>query len=338
MLKLGLIGAGTMGAWYAQVFAEYGGAELVCVCDLDLGRARTLAGKFGGKPYADYAEMIDTENLDAVAVATPDRHHRASAVACLDAGLHVLCEKPFATSIEDARAMSDAVRTSGKELMVNFGNRHRPQAKKLRELLHDDPVVGEIASIYIELNERIVKTQTLAWAGDTSPVWFLLSHCIDYVRFLTGLEITEIHGYETRKILKSRGCDGSDSAIFVGTLSNGGNIFLGSSWAYPDDYIFDLDFPLRVVGTEGLIESQMHPHDLLVHVGAGAAVNYSYDYENYRGNRENWWTQSTRYFLHCIETGAHPTPDVTDGIACLKVLLAMDESIRSRKPVRISEQ
>ena len=155
------------------------------------------------------------------------------------------------------------------------------------------------------------------------------------MRYVTGLEIVEVFGYETKKLLKAQGVDASGTSIFVGRLSNGGHVFLGSSWAYPDDYAFDLDFPMRVIGTEGLIECQMHPRDMMLHVGPGSAVNYTYNYQDYRGRKEDWWSQSTCYFVHCIEAGLHPVPDVDDGLACLKTLLAMDESIRTKQPVSI---
>ncbi len=337
MIRMGLIGTGTMGRWYAQVFKEYDGAELVAICDLDKQRAQKVADVCGGKVYDDYRKMLTGEKLDAVAVATPDRFHREPVVACLEAGKDVLCEKPLSTTLEDGLAMKDAVKKSGKRLMINFGNRHRPRGKKLRELVQDRNAVGEIATVYIELNERLGKTETLSWAAETSPVWFLLSHCVDYVRYITGLEIVEVHGYQTKKLLVSQGFDTSDTAIFVGKLSNGGHIFLGSSWAYPVDYTFDLDFPMRVIGTKGLIECQMHSRDLMLHApGTGVrAVNFTYNYPDYRGHKEDWWTQSTRYFVHCIETGQAPKPDVDDGIACLKVLLAMEESMRTGRPAAV---
>ena len=336
MIRIALIGAGTMGQWYARVLAEYDGAELVAICDLDKKKAKALADEWGGKVYEDYRKMLKAEKLDAVAVATPDMFHREPVVACLDAGKHVLCEKPLATTMEDALAMKEAVKKSGRQLMINFGNRHRARGKKLRELLLERSEIGEIATVYIELNERLSKTSTLAWSADTSPVWFLISHCVDYVRYTTGLEIVEIFGYQTRKVLKSRGSDASDTSIFVGKLSNGGHVFIGSSWAYPDDYTFDLDFPMRVIGTKGLVEAQMHSRDIMLHSAKPAqVVNFTYNYLDYRGHKEDWWTQSTQYFLHCIETGAHALPDVDDGIACLKVLLAMDESIKTAKPVAI---
>ena len=335
-LRVALIGAGTMGRWYAQCFAEYDGSEPVAVCDLEAAKAEALAREWGwGRAYADIGEMLEREELDAVAVATPDRFHREPVVACLEAGKHVLCEKPLATTLEDGLAMKEAVGRSGRELMVNFGNRQRSRVQMLRKLVVEDEAVGEVGNVYAELNERIGKTDELAWAADTSPIWFLLGHCVDTVRFVTGLEIVEVFGYQTRKLLPSRGLDTADTSVFVARLSNGGNAFLGSSWIYPEDYGPDIDFSLRVLGSHGLVECQMHPHDLVVHTDRTRAVNYLYPYTDHRGRRENWWLQSTRYFVHCILTGQHPTPDVDDGLACLRVLLAMEGAAASGKPVAV---
>jgi predicted dehydrogenase len=337
-LRIALIGAGTMGQWYAQCLGEHDAAELVAVCDLETEKAQALADTWGtGRAHADYREMLASEELDAVAVATPDRVHREPVVACLEAGKHVLCEKPLATTLEDGLAIKEAVGRSGRELMVNFGNRQRARVKMLRTLLVEDEAIGEIGNVYIELNERIGKTDELAWAADTSPLWFLLSHCVDTVRFVTGLEIAEVFGYDTRKVMPSRGLDTADTSVFVARLSNGGHAFLGSSWVYPEDYGADIDFRFRAVGSKGVVECQMHPHDLLVHTDRTRAVNYMYPYTDHRGHRRNWWFESTRRFVHCILTGQHPTPDVDDGLACLRVLLAMEEAAAVGEAVGVVE-
>jgi len=325
-----------MGQWYAQTFAEYEDSELVAVCDLRRETAAEVAEKWGVPAvYADFREMLAAEDLEAVAVATPDRFHCDPVVACLEAGKHVLCEKPLATALEDAEAMKQAVERNGKELMVNFGNRRRPRTQAARKAVLEDRVVGEIANVYVELNERIGKTATLAWAADTSPVWFLLSHCVDTLRYVTGLEIVEIAGYETRKVLAKKGMPTSDTAMFVGALSNGGHVFLGSSWIFPEAYAPDIDFRIRVLGDKGLFEVQMHPQDMVVHADRTETVNYQYPYLDHRGHRDNWWAESTRYFVHCIGTGKHPTPDADDGMACLKVLLAMEQTAEGGQRVRI---
>jgi len=79
----------------------------------------------------------------------------------------------------------------------------------------------------------------------------------------------------------------------------------------------------------------MHPHDMLIYTDRPRTVSYQYPYQDHRGRRENWWFQSTRYFVHCLESGQHSTPDVEDGLRCLQVLLAMEQTIQSGQPVQI---
>jgi len=335
MLRMGLIGAGTMGRWYARTFAEYERSELVAICDLQRDVAAEVAEQWQVTGvYTDYEAMLTSEDLDAVAVATPDRFHRAPVVACLEAGKHVLCEKPLATTLQDAQAMKEAAARSGKELMVNFGNRRRPRVQAARRAILEERAVGDINDAYVELNERIDKTATLAWAAETSPVWFLLSHCVDTLRYVTGLEIVEVMGFETRKLLRQRGLETSDTAMFVCELSNGGHAFLGASWVFPEGYGPDIDFRLRLLGNCGLFEVQMHPHDMLLHTDRSRTINYTYSYLDHRGHMSHWWTDSTRFFVDCVLEGTHPTPDVEDGLACLRVLLAMDEAVETGKAVR----
>ena len=62
---------------------------------------------------------------------------------------------------------------------------------------------------------------------------------------------------------------------------------------------------------------------------------YAYPYTDHRGHRDNWWVQSTRYFVHCLADGHNVTPDVDDGLACLRVLLAMEATIRTGQPARV---
>jgi predicted dehydrogenase len=326
-----------MGRLYAQCLAECEESELVAIADLDPARANRLAEEWSAAgSYGGYADMLARERLDAVVVATPDEAHRAPVIAALERGLHVLCEKPLATTAEDGLAMGDAVARSGKCLMVSFGNRHRPEVQALRRAVLEESAVGEIGTIYVELNERIAKTETLQWAAHTSPIWFLLSHCVDTVRYVTGLEIREVFCYESRRTLAERGVDTSDTVLCVGKLDNGGTIFLGSSWAYPDAFARDLDFTVRVLGSRGLLEGQLFGQSVMLHGERARVLDYQFPHLDHAGRRDNWWFQSTRYFIHCIASGLRPTPDVEDGLRCLHVLRAMDESVRTGRPVEVA--
>ncbi len=335
MVRIGLIGAGTMGRLYAQCLAEGAESKLVAVADLDGARAAQLAQEWEvPASYASYAELFAKEPLDAVVVATPDEAHRAPVLAALEHGLHVLCEKPLATTLEDGFAIREAVVRTGKHLMVNFGNRHRPEVQALRRAVADG-AVGELGAVYVELNERIGKTETLRWADRTSPIWFLLSHCVDTVRYITGRELREVFCYQSRQVLTARGVDTSDTVLCVGKLDNGGSIFLGSSWVYPDSFARDLDFTVRLLGDRGLLEGQLFGQSLMLHGERPRVVDYQFPQCDYTGRRDNWWFDSTRYFVHCLAAGEAPTPDVEDGLACLRVLRALDESVSSGLPITV---
>ena len=134
-LRIGIVGAGVMGSAYAKALGEYERAELAAVCDLDAARARELAEPCGAHASESVDDMLGSADIEAVVVATPDFAHRAPVVSSLDGGRAVLCEKPLATTDEDCLAIADAVARSGRPFMVNYGNRHRSAAIKMKEAL-----------------------------------------------------------------------------------------------------------------------------------------------------------------------------------------------------------
>jgi predicted dehydrogenase len=76
----------------------------------------------------------------------------------------------------------------------------------------------------------------------------------------------------------------------------------------------------------------------MLHGERARVLDYQFPHLDYTGKRDNWWSQSTRYFVHCIASGLRPTPDVEDGLRCLHVLRAMDESVKTGKPVAVAGQ
>ncbi|MFC3630836.1 Gfo/Idh/MocA family protein [Paracoccus angustae] len=119
MLKGALIGAGFFAQNQMHGWAGIEGVEIVAVCDRDPARRDKTAARFGARPYADAAEMLAAEALDFVDIATTVASHRPLVERAAAAGVHVICQKPFAGTMTDARAMIAAVDTAGKTLMVH---------------------------------------------------------------------------------------------------------------------------------------------------------------------------------------------------------------------------
>jgi len=120
MVRVGVIGAGGMGAEHAFVLGEMADAEVVGVFSRNEARAKALAESCGAAAYTDAAALIASEAVDAVSVCTPSEAHAPFVLAALVAGKHVFCETPFALQLGEARRMRDAARVAGRLLQVGL--------------------------------------------------------------------------------------------------------------------------------------------------------------------------------------------------------------------------
>jgi predicted dehydrogenase len=143
-LKVGIIGTGGMANWHArQLLAQQ--CAVSAVCDVEAGRAQAFAQRYGAEYVTgDYRELIERGGVEAVCIVTPNDLHAPVALAAIEAGLHVLCEKPIALSERDAEAMVQAARERGVIHVVNFTHRNTPCFTLARSLLAG----GHLGTIY----------------------------------------------------------------------------------------------------------------------------------------------------------------------------------------------
>lgn len=145
-LRIAVIGCGGI-AQKAHLpgYERMDNVELVAFCDIREDRAKEVAEKYGVKQvYTDYRDVLNIEGLDAVDICTPNYLHSIIAVAALEKGLHVFCEKPDAVSVEEAEKMKVAAEKSGKTLMVMRNNRYRLTSAYLKQYIND----GKMGDIY----------------------------------------------------------------------------------------------------------------------------------------------------------------------------------------------
>jgi len=143
-MRVGIIGAGTI-AHYAHFpgYQKVPGVEIVAISDIDAARAETAKARWNiPASYTDYRQMLKL-GLDAVSICTPNYLHAEMTIAALEAGCHVLCEKPMAMNAGEAEQMVTAARNAGKFLMIGFNNRFRADAMALKKLIGQG-LLGEI--------------------------------------------------------------------------------------------------------------------------------------------------------------------------------------------------
>ena len=129
-MKVAVVGAGTMGALHAQLLAETEDVETVLVVDVDQGRASEEAARIGGRA-ASFEEAL-TE-ADAVVISTPPQFHEQQVTAAIEAGLHVMCEKPLTDRLDSTLALAERIESEGAHVEVGFQRRHDAGFRRARE-------------------------------------------------------------------------------------------------------------------------------------------------------------------------------------------------------------
>ncbi|WP_114853191.1 Gfo/Idh/MocA family protein [Brachybacterium sp. YJGR34] len=193
MLNVAVIGTGAISDQHLSAYLDAGEeVRLVALADLDLETAeakREAFGLDGVRVYDDVTRMLEAEDLDLVSITTPPSAHRPNAVQVLDAGVHVIVEKPMAPSLEDCDAMIDAQRRSGKILSVIAQNRFRDEMMRLKAVL-DSGKLGTISHTRIASEWwRGLSYYDLWWRGTWASEGggCTLNHAIHHIDLLLWL-------------------------------------------------------------------------------------------------------------------------------------------------------
>jgi UDP-N-acetylglucosamine 3-dehydrogenase len=192
VVRIGVIGVGAMGARHVETLERLDTAELVAVADPDRERA---AGVIGRRPVAwheDLSELLARDDLDAVCVATPSFSHAEIVLEALEAGLHVLVEKPIATELPDALRMAAAAVARSRKLMVGHVERFNPAVGKVRELLND----GRLGRVYRAQATRVGSLPPRI--TDAGVAIDLATHDLDIMQHVLGRDITRAYAEGSR--------------------------------------------------------------------------------------------------------------------------------------------
>ncbi len=144
MLKVAVIGVGSMGQNHARVFFHSDAAHLIAVADTHQEQVEKVARKYHTAPYSNYREMLGREDIDAVSIAVPTSLHKDVALAALKHGKHVFIEKPIASTEEEAQEIIAAAEKTPRKLMVGHIERFNPAVQELKARL----LRGELGEIY----------------------------------------------------------------------------------------------------------------------------------------------------------------------------------------------
>lgn len=335
-LRWGIIGAGVWGKTHADLIFNHHLSDLVAIADLDLSRAEGLALPNDAKAYSDYREMIDKENLDAVSIVTPDFAHAEPFISCCEAGLHVLLEKPLATTHEDLEAMKKAWKKSGIRCMVDFHNRWNPPVALAYQDIREGKI-GDIVSMYYRLNDTLyVPMEMLKWSEKSSILWFLGSHAVDTLRFFSDSEVDTVYSLSRSGVLKSKGVNVPDIYQTMLEFKDGTIATIENGWITPDSHPHWNDIKVNVTGTTGMFNMDLtnnqtieryledrsdHPDVLIKPIIHGKPTGFSY--------------ASIVDFIEKLHSEEPFLVDFDDAYKVSKVILAIMDSSNLKQVVKV---
>src|SRR5690625_104853 len=324
-MKIGIMSFAHMHAFsYVEGLKRLPNVELVGIYDDDLERGREVSATFETTHYADQAEFL-AQDMDAVIICSENNRHKEMVLNAAKAKKHILCEKPIATNIEDAKEMIQACDDEGVTLQIAYPVRFSSPIQELKEMI-DHGEIGDI--IAFRTTNR----------GQNPGGWFIdeeqsgggavldhTVHMVDIMRWYLDEEITEV-GAVIDSYFHNIEID--DAGILTFKFANGVIASHDASWSKFTEYPTWGDAVIEVIGTKKTVKADAFGEYFKV-FGTG---NKSLEYVAYGSDMD---FGLVRDFVDCIETGRQPLITGYDGLKSLEVSLAAYESSKSKKVVKL---
>ncbi|WP_178020343.1 Gfo/Idh/MocA family protein [uncultured Paenibacillus sp.] len=250
-LRIGIIGCGGIAKGkHMTALSKVENVEMVAFCDIIVERAEEAKNKFGTKDaqvFDDYKKMLSNTKLDVVHVCTPNSSHAELSIAAMEAGCHVMCEKPMAKTSEEARSMIEASKRTGKKLTIGYQNRFRTDSRYLHEVCEE----GGLGEIYFGKAHAIRRRAVPTWgvflneeAQGGGPLIDIGTHALDLTLWMmNNYKPKYVVGKTYHELSRTPNAANAwgpwdpdkftveDSAFGFIVMENGATIFLESSWA-----------------------------------------------------------------------------------------------------------
>jgi UDP-N-acetyl-2-amino-2-deoxyglucuronate dehydrogenase len=346
-LRFAIVGAGVIGKVHAKALSELPDlAELVTVVDSDPTMATALADQYGVAAATDLDTVLQRDDIDAVCICTPSGLHADGAVVALEAGKHVVVEKPLDVSLAAADRVIDAEKRTGKTVTVISQHRFDKSTEKLLKAVRD----GHLGTITSAIASHAWwRGQSYYDSGEWRGTWALdgggavMNQTVHTINLLVTAVGTPVEVFAYTACLAHERIEVEDTAVAVVKFASGAlGIIHGTTAAYPG-----LDASLRVLGSKG---SAVISDDELVffHENTDAApeierseaigVNQVTDDDKLEAGDLALGRAHRRQladFVEAVNDGRPPRVGTADARTSLAVILAMYESAATGRPVAL---
>lgn len=337
--NIGIIGAGMVADFHAKAIQSLPNTKLAGVCDSGSGRAKLLAEKYGCTFFPDYHAMLQSNDIDIVAIVTPSGKHMESAIEAAEKGKHVLCEKPLDISLERIDSMIAAHKKAGTYLGGIFNYRFTDVVQLLKKAI-DDKRFGIITHVLVEVpwwrdDKYYSNSWRGSWAVDGGGALMNQSiHMIDMLQYLAG-PVDRLHAYTATL---GHNIEAEDTATAILTLKNKALATIyGSTASFPGQ-----SRKITITGTKGTavmedntikvwqFADKKNGDDAIVQQSGGAAASGASDpssipFELHAKNLEA--------FIKALDEGRDFEIDGREARKAVEIVLAIYTAARENKEV-----
>jgi predicted dehydrogenase len=296
-LRVGVVGVGVMGANHARVLAELPGVVLAGIADPDRKQTDFVSGILGCAVVASVGELIAL-GVDAVSIAAPTQLHRDVALACTKAGVHILVEKPIASSVDEGREIVAAAAKAGVTLMVGHVERFNPAVQAIKDAIRTEDILSIAITRVGPFPPRM---------SSVGVVTDLAVHDIDLIKWFTGSDIVEVQPQ-----LSSVMAEREDIALLQFRTASGVLAHINTNWLTP--------FKARTIHVA--TKRKYVIGDLLTRQVTecfGFQPDGSYSMRHLSvGHAEPLRAELTA-FINAVRTGTTPPVSGEDGVASLEI-------------------
>ena len=358
-LRIGVIGCGGIAnGKHMPALAKIEDVEMVAFCDIIKERAVKAAEEFGtldADVYTDYKELLQDASIDVVHVCTPNRSHSFITVDALEAGKHVMCEKPMAKTYAEAKAMLDAAERTGKKLTIGYQSRWRSDAQYLKQCCLD----GQLGEIYygraIALRRRAVPTWGVFLNEEEQgggPLIDIGTHALDLTLWMMNNYKPKMAvGTTYKKLGKQNGTANAwgdwdpekftveDAAFGFVVMENGATVSVESSWALniadPKEAICLLAGDKGGADMlDGLRLNYVKNNRQVIEKPSFKAGGVAFYDGTASGDPEDL---EARAWIHAIQTDTEPPTKASEALVVTRILEAIYTSAATGKPVYVED-
>jgi len=324
-LRVGVIGAGLIAGRHVRAYTKAEGVDVVAVADTHLAKAEQLAVSVGAEARTGLDEVLALET-DVISICTPPSSHAELTVRALQAGRHVLCEKPVALSLRDAEQIEKAASASDRVVMIGHVLRYEPDHRAAKDLVE----AGQIGAVAMMVHSAT--TSLPGWSEDGwlarpeesgGPLLDLAVHGFDYLAWVIGSPAVRVHA-----VAADSPAGPATYGVATVRYASGAMGQVEASWAHPAGHGFRTT--VEIAGSDGRISWDSGS------ISGGAISLADGSVKRFDPIGERGYVGEIAAFTEAVRAGGPSPVPVADGVAATRTALAALHSARTGEPVDLT--